>query len=168
MPGSGHGPDSFPFHNLKGLYQNSRSPRSLTTKRGSLDIGRVLLPLLRLAVSIETVLRLFRSFNLTACISHDVAPQSSIIKTFDRVYQLVDGLNPSSPVNAQEIALIFMIMCQGTLYNIEMAHNDASAEEWLRLAQQALVKGEFMAINTIPGVQTLVCSPDLAGCVGSA
>lgn len=46
-------------------------------------------------------------------------------------------------------------MAQGTMYNIEMPHYDASVEDWLNLSEKALVKGEFLSNNMIPGVQTL-------------
>jgi hypothetical protein len=73
------------------------------------------------------------------------------------VYKIVDRETLSPTLNTQEIALVYMIMSQGTLYNIEMAYNDSSAEDWLRLSELALVKGDFLATNTIPGLQTLVC-----------
>lgn len=46
-------------------------------------------------------------------------------------------------------------MAQGTLYNIEMPPYDPSVEEWLHLSEKALVKGEFLSNNMIPGLQTL-------------
>lgn len=69
---------------------------------------------------------------------------------------LREGETFSPRVNPQEIALVYMIMAQGTLYNIEMPYSDPSAEEWLHLSQRALVKGDFLATNTVPGLQTLV------------
>lgn len=89
--------------------------------------------------------------------SHDVAPRAAFEKTFDRVFKIVDRGSLSPTLNTQEIALVYMIMSQGTLYNIEMAYNDSSAEDWLHLSELALVKGDFLATNTIPGLQTLVC-----------
>lgn len=47
-------------------------------------------------------------------------------------------------------------MAQGTMYNIEMPNYDLSAEDWLRLSEQALVKGDFLSNNMVPGLQTLV------------
>ncbi|KAK5077349.1 hypothetical protein LTR51_003038 [Lithohypha guttulata] len=41
------------------------------------------------------------------------------------------------------------------MYNIEMPHCDASVEDWLNLSEKALVKGEFLSNNMIPGLQTL-------------
>ncbi|OAA59728.1 Transcription factor [Niveomyces insectorum RCEF 264] len=88
---------------------------------------------------------------------HDVAPKARFKTTFDRVYSLAAGGStlPSPPVNFQEIALVFMIMAKGTAYNIEMPPNDSSAEDWLHLAEMALVKGDFLSNNTLAGVQTL-------------
>ncbi|PVH82125.1 hypothetical protein DL98DRAFT_653478 [Cadophora sp. DSE1049] len=87
---------------------------------------------------------------------HDVAPKSRFEKTFDRVYALADGRHPSTRVNAQEIALVYIIIAQGTMYNIEMPAFDSSADSWLHLAELALVKGDFLSNNMIPGVQTLM------------
>jgi hypothetical protein len=89
-------------------------------------------------------------------LSHDVIPQARFEKVFDRVYAHVEKTDTSSRVDPQEIALIFMVMAQGTLFSIEMPYNDPSAEEWLRLSERALVKGDFMSNNTVAGVQTLV------------
>ena len=96
--------------------------------------------------------------------SHNVAPKASFEKTFDRVYKRAEG-NPSSPpINLQEIALVYIIMAQGTMFNIEMPNCDSSAEEWLNLSERALIKGEFLSSNTVAGLQTLVsfCGEDLA------
>ncbi|KAF2153605.1 hypothetical protein K461DRAFT_278410 [Myriangium duriaei CBS 260.36] len=86
---------------------------------------------------------------------HDVAPRTAFSKTFDRVYTAFDGLSLSPQINPQELALLFIIMAQGTLHNIEMPHYDSSANEWLHLSERALVKGEFLSSNTIAGLQTL-------------
>ena len=88
--------------------------------------------------------------------SHDVAPKVYFEKTFKRVYRRASGESCSPPFNAQEIALVFVIMAQGTIYNIEMPAFDSSADHWLRLAELALVKGNVLSNNTLPGVQTLV------------
>lgn len=47
-------------------------------------------------------------------------------------------------------------MAHGTLFNLEMPNVDPSAEDHVKIAERALVKGRFMANNTIAGVQTLV------------
>lgn len=68
----------------------------------------------------------------------------------------MESCTSSPTVNAQEIALVFIIMAQGTMFNIEMPHCDPSAEDWLRLSERALVKGDFLSNNTVAGLQTLV------------
>ena len=88
--------------------------------------------------------------------SHDVAPKTGFQKTFDRIYEVANRTPGAANVNTQEIALLYVILAHGTMYNIEMAHNDPSAEEWLRLSEWALVKGDFLTNNTVPGLQTLV------------
>lgn len=77
-------------------------------------------------------------------------------KTFNRVYKLSEGGTLSPRVNPQEIALVFIIMAQGTLYNIEMPNYDPSAEDWLHLSERALVEGNFLSNNMVAGLQTLV------------
>lgn len=62
----------------------------------------------------------------------------------------------SPRLNAQEIALVFIILAQGTRYNLEMPAYDPSVAEWLQLAEIALVKGQFLSNNMVAGVQTLV------------
>ncbi|KAH7070681.1 hypothetical protein BKA63DRAFT_545166 [Paraphoma chrysanthemicola] len=86
---------------------------------------------------------------------HDAAPRAQFEKTFDRVYSFVDGTAQASRVNPQEIALVSIVMAQGTMFNIEMPHYDPSAEDWVRLAERALVKGDFLSNNTVAGLQTL-------------
>jgi hypothetical protein len=88
--------------------------------------------------------------------SHDVAPKPAFEKTFDRIFKRAESGATSPHINAQEIALVFIIMAQGTMFNIEMPNCDSSAEEWLRLSERALVKGEFLSNNTLAGLQTLV------------
>ena len=117
-----------------------------------MDFGRSVLSVLCVAVSVMISQR-------PACLtrpSHDVAPKAQFEVTFNRVYTLLNGRHPSTRVNAQEIALVYIIIAQGTMYNIEMPAFDLSADRWLHLAELALVKGEFLSNNTIPGVQTLV------------
>ena len=92
---------------------------------------------------------------------HDIAPKPRFKETFDRVYSYVTpgAVSPASAINFQEVALVFMIMAKGTVYNIEMPMDDPSAEEWQHLSEMALVKGNFLSNNTIAGVQTLVRCP---------
>nr|XP_018263450.1 uncharacterized protein I303_03319 [Kwoniella dejecticola CBS 10117]OBR85608.1 hypothetical protein I303_03319 [Kwoniella dejecticola CBS 10117] len=83
---------------------------------------------------------------------HDVVPRSDFQKIFDRVYGMSARVGSVTP---QELALIFILLAQGTLFNLEMPNYDPSSEEWLNLSERALVKGNFFADNTIPAVQTL-------------
>lgn len=125
----------------------------LATERGSMGPMRIILSLLRLAVCGTSTCNDIKQ-RLTP-ISHDVAPRSQFERTFDRVYK-ISGSGTSSPISPQEIALVFIVMAQGTMFNIEMPNFDSSAEDWLHLAERALVKGDFLSNNTLAGVQTLV------------
>lgn len=87
--------------------------------------------------------------------SHDVAPRDRFEKTFDRVYAIAN--DTSRRVNAQELALVFIILAQGNVFNIEIASDHTVPEELLRLSELALMKGDFLSNNTVAGVQTLVC-----------
>lgn len=87
--------------------------------------------------------------------SHDVAPQDRFEKTFDQVYNLADEI--PCRVNPQELALVFIILAQGNVFNIEIASDPTVPEKLLRLSELALVKGDFLSNNTVAGVQTLVC-----------
>lgn len=73
---------------------------------------------------------------------------------FERVYTLAGGRLPSSPVNPQEIGLVFIVLAQGTMFNIEMPSCDPSVDEWLHISERALVKGDFLSTNMLAGVQT--------------
>ncbi|RAK88204.1 hypothetical protein BO79DRAFT_237884 [Aspergillus costaricaensis CBS 115574] len=81
--------------------------------------------------------------------------QATFDKTFDRVYANSSGMSLSPQVNPQEIALVFIILAQGTLFNIEMPNYDPSTEDWLHLSELALVKGRFLSNNMVAGLQTL-------------
>lgn len=89
-------------------------------------------------------------------LSHDVAPKTMFEPIFERVFTLTGGRVPSSPVNPQEIGLVFIVLAQGTMFNIEMPSCDPSVEEWLHLSERALVKGDFLSTNMLAGVQTVV------------
>ncbi|GLA32183.1 hypothetical protein AnigIFM63326_011322 [Aspergillus niger] len=87
---------------------------------------------------------------------HDVAPRATFDKTFDRVYASSSQTSLSPNVNPQEIALVFIILAQGTMFNIEMPNYDPSTEDWLHLSELALVKGRFLSNNMVAGLQTLM------------
>ncbi|KAJ8113234.1 hypothetical protein OPT61_g4591 [Boeremia exigua] len=84
---------------------------------------------------------------------HDVAPRDRFEKIFDRVY--AHSNEPSRRINAQELALVFIILAQGNVFNIEIASNPTIPEELLHLSELALMKGNFLSNNTVAGVQTL-------------
>lgn len=94
-----------------------------------------------------------RHANLTQS-SHDVAPRDRFEKTFDRVYAVIN--ETSRRVNAQELALVFIVLAQGNVFNIEIASDPTIPEELLHLSELALMKGDFLSNNTVAGVQTLV------------
>lgn len=83
-----------------------------------------------------------------------MAPRSRFEKTFERVYALTS--ETSRRANAQELALVFIILAQGNVFNIEIASDPTIPEELLRLSELALMKGNFLSNNTVAGVQTLV------------
>ena len=85
-----------------------------------------------------------------------MAPRATFNKTFDRVYANSSGISLSPQVNPQEIALVFTILAQGTMFNIEMPNYDPSTEDWLHLSELALVTGRFLSNNMVAGLQTLV------------
>ncbi len=59
-------------------------------------------------------------------------------------------------VHPQQLALVFMILAIGTLYNLELPLHDPQAEEYLALSKACLARGDFLNHNTIPGVQAVV------------
>jgi len=59
-------------------------------------------------------------------------------------------------VNPQEIALIFIVLAVGTLFNLEILPHHPSAHRYFRLSQQSLCKGDFLNRNTVAGLQTVV------------
>ncbi|SPO00337.1 uncharacterized protein DNG_03182 [Cephalotrichum gorgonifer] len=87
---------------------------------------------------------------------HDVAPKAWFKKTFDRVYKRAEGGHAHPPINPQDIALVFIIMAQGTIFNIELPYFDPSVEDWLHLSERALVKGDILSNNMVAGLQTLL------------
>ena len=76
-----------------------------------------------------------------------------------------DEVAQQPQAHLQEIALLYLVMAQGALYNIEIPYNDASADKWLQLSEQTLVQGHFLTNNMIPGMQTLVCAKKRILCV---
>ncbi|KFZ02024.1 hypothetical protein V500_00474 [Pseudogymnoascus sp. VKM F-4518 (FW-2643)] len=129
------GPISFPFN---------ASPAHMSTRE-----------LLSQLPEKEEAWTLVESYYRYCAWHHDVAPKASFQNIFDRVYTPLDEQPTPYSVNAQEIALVFIIIAQGAMFNIEMANDDSSVEEWLQLSERALVKGDFLSNNTVAGLQTL-------------
>jgi hypothetical protein len=89
--------------------------------------------------------------------SFDIAPRSSFQPLFLRIYdQLADDGNLTESVTTQEIALVYAVLAMGVLHDLEVQPNDASADDFLRMAKLCLVKGDFMSNNAVAGLQTLV------------
>ncbi|KAL4749214.1 hypothetical protein BDW72DRAFT_195035 [Aspergillus terricola var. indicus] len=103
----------------------------------------------------EEALTLVESYYRYCAWHHDVAPKPAFQKTFDRVYTFSNGGSVSPRLDPQEIALVYIIMAQGTMFNIEMPYYDPSVEEWLYLSERALVEGNFLSNDMVVGLQTL-------------
>jgi hypothetical protein len=86
--------------------------------------------------------------------SHDPAPRSTVVGILEEAYNPLAG----SAVEAQKLALLFIVFALGALHNLELPANDPSAEEYLSLSQACLAMGDFMRFTTIAGVQALVSS----------
>ncbi|ORX41278.1 hypothetical protein BD324DRAFT_613935 [Kockovaella imperatae] len=89
--------------------------------------------------------------------NHDVAPRRSIQPLLNRVLgdrQPVKIL--AKNIHPQQLALVYMILAIGSLYNLELPQHDPQAEDFLLLSKNCLTKGDFLNHNTMPGVQTLL------------
>ncbi|KAL7422804.1 hypothetical protein Q5752_002100 [Cryptotrichosporon argae] len=102
--------------------------------------------------------------------NHDVAPRRTFSRVFDSVYSssltssssasasaaAPAAATPDDPVHAQELALVFAILGMGALHNLDLPPGDPSADGYHALAEECLIAGDFLAHNTIVGVQALV------------
>lgn len=87
--------------------------------------------------------------------SHDVAPRQGVQPIFSKVYEYSD--EPlAQRVHLQQLALLFIIFAMGALHNPELPPHHPSAEHHLAASRWCLVKGDFMGVNTVPGLQALV------------
>ncbi|RSH80750.1 hypothetical protein EHS25_007086 [Saitozyma podzolica] len=84
--------------------------------------------------------------------NHDPAPRSTVVGILEEAYNPLAG----SAVEAQKLALLFIVFALGALHNLELPANDPSAEEYLSLSQACLAMGDFMRFTTIAGVQALL------------
>lgn len=87
--------------------------------------------------------------------SYNICPRPSFEPTLNAA---LDAQSSSSGtrVNPQEIALIFIVLAVGTLFNLEILPHHPSAHRYFRLSQQSLCKGDFLNRNTVAGLQTVV------------
>ncbi|EJT46054.1 hypothetical protein A1Q1_05436 [Trichosporon asahii var. asahii CBS 2479] len=87
--------------------------------------------------------------------NHDVAPRQGVEPIFNKVYEHSD--EPlAQRVHLQQLALLFIIFAMGALHNPELPPHHPSAEHHLAASRWCLVKGDFMGVNTVPGLQALV------------
>ena len=91
--------------------------------------------------------------------SHNPAPRKDVQAVFDAMYAESDTLEDPSKrlrhIGYQRVALLYIVYALGALHSLELPAGDPSAEEYLVLAQQCLVKGDFLRDGTLPGVQAL-------------
>lgn len=82
---------------------------------------------------------------------------------FDRTYRLDSPrrapTSPQGPPSPDQLALLYIILAIGSYYNLELPPDDSTVEEYLKLSQCCLSKADFMARNTMAGIQTLVRCP---------
>jgi hypothetical protein len=82
---------------------------------------------------------------------------------YEAIYSYrAQGVNSRGPPDYQELALLFIILAMGTLFNLELLPNDPASDRYLRLAEISLGLGEFLKRNTLAGLQTVV-----SGCTRS-
>jgi len=87
--------------------------------------------------------------------SYNICPRPSFEPTLNAT---LDAQSSSSEirVNPQQIALIYIVLAVGTLFNLEVLPHHPSANRYFRLSQQSLCKGDFLNRNTVAGLQTVV------------
>jgi hypothetical protein len=76
----------------------------------------------------------------------------------NKVYEVIHrGIQiTSAHIAAQDLALLYIVLAKGAYYNLELPADDSSVEDYLSLAKCCLSKGDFLANNTITGLQALV------------
>ncbi|OCF31477.1 hypothetical protein I316_06879 [Kwoniella heveanensis BCC8398] len=91
--------------------------------------------------------------------SYEIIPRTDMKKILEDAYNFTAGVGSrhrSSRVQAQQLALLFIVLAMGALHNLELPPDDTSAEEYLLSSEDCLARGQFMNNNTVPGVQTLI------------
>ncbi|WWC87440.1 uncharacterized protein L201_002329 [Kwoniella dendrophila CBS 6074] len=86
----------------------------------------------------------------------NIASRSLVESIFEKAYALLDSTGAQKrDVSAQQLALLFVILAMGAYYNLELAPDDSSVEDYVGVSQACLAKGDFLANNTTAGVMTL-------------
>lgn len=90
--------------------------------------------------------------------SFEIVSRSTLQQILQQAYSYVRNrtLGQSLKVHPQELALLFIVFAMGARYSLESTLDEAPDLEYLPLAQACLAKGDFMAHNTLAGVQALV------------
>ncbi|KIR32977.1 hypothetical protein I352_04916 [Cryptococcus deuterogattii MMRL2647] len=88
----------------------------------------------------------------------EVVSRSTLQRILQQAYSNVRNrtLGQSLKVHPQELALLFIVFAMGARYSMEFTLDEAPGAEYLPLAKACLAKGDFMAHNTLAGVQALV------------
>ncbi|OWZ45798.1 hypothetical protein C361_02913 [Cryptococcus neoformans Tu259-1] len=88
----------------------------------------------------------------------EIVSRSTLQQILQQAYSYVRNrtLGQSLKVHPQELALLFIVFAMGARYSLESTLDEAPDLEYLPLAQACLAKGDFMAHNTLAGVQALV------------
>ncbi|OXG79806.1 hypothetical protein C345_05536 [Cryptococcus neoformans A2-102-5] len=91
--------------------------------------------------------------------SYEIISRAHMKQILEEAYNFTAGIasrHRSSRVQAQQLALLFIVLAMGALHNLELPPDDISAEEYLLSSEDCLARGQFMNNNTVPGVQTLI------------
>nr|XP_019044409.1 hypothetical protein I302_07693 [Kwoniella bestiolae CBS 10118]OCF23339.1 hypothetical protein I302_07693 [Kwoniella bestiolae CBS 10118] len=89
----------------------------------------------------------------------NIASRSLVDSIFEKAYAGSSSTGVQRrDVTSQQLALLFVIFAVGSYYNLELTPDDSSVEDYIRISQACLAKGDFLANNTTAGVQTLVAS----------
>ncbi|WVQ84771.1 hypothetical protein IAT38_006928 [Cryptococcus sp. DSM 104549] len=101
---------------------------------------------------------LLDSYNRHFAWHASIAPCEQVEPIFNLAYRYVNHPSGVSgkDVPPQDLALLYIVLAMGSYYNLELPPDDPSIEEYLALSKMCLAKGDFMANNTISGLQTLL------------
>ncbi|KAE8540859.1 hypothetical protein D1P53_002211 [Cryptococcus gattii VGV] len=88
----------------------------------------------------------------------EIVSRSTLQQILQQAYSYIRNrtVGQSLTVHPQELALLFIVFAMGARYSLESTLDEAPGAEYLPLAKACLAKGDFMAHNTLPGVQALV------------